>query len=196
MKTKFLLVALAISLGGAISANAQIPTGEPSAKVIRTGNRAKAGNFGLYIGATTSMFGNMFKDDVDMHPLPLLNFKYMATNSMEFRVGLEAYKLTERLKGEISQNKSTIASKNKYGESTLILYPGFAYHFSKLNILDVYRMGCNFRQVHQRYGRERSSLHHHKEIVCNRSRSLHRTSGIHSRPSTCHRCGIRSVFTP
>lgn len=138
MKTKFLLVALVMSLGGAIAANAQLTTGEPTSKVIRTGNRAKAGDFGLYVGATTSMFGNIFNDDVEITPIPLINFKYMTSNHFELRVGLEAYKLSEKLNGEITYDNSVTTSKNKYGENTLMLYPGFAYHFSKLNILDVY----------------------------------------------------------
>jgi HAMP domain-containing protein len=97
MKTKKLFFALLVALGGALAANAQITTGEPTSKIIRTGNRAEKGDFGLYIGATTSMFGNIFKEDVQMVPLPLLNLKYMATDKFELRVGLEAYKLSEKL---------------------------------------------------------------------------------------------------
>lgn len=137
MKVKLLILALTL-FGGAFAANAQLTTGEPTAKVIRTGNRAKAGDFGLYIGATTSMFGNIFNESVDVVPLPLLNFKYMTSNNFELRVGLEAYKLTEKLKGEKSVDNSVTTSNRKYGTNSLTLYPGFAYHFSNLNILDVY----------------------------------------------------------
>lgn len=139
MKTKTLFIALLATLGGALAANAQITTGEPTSKVIRTGNRAEKGDFGLYIGATTSMFGNIFKEEVDMVPLPLLNLKYMATDNFELRVGLEAYKLSERLNGNLRTEENTYLPDNqKYGESTVMLYPGFSYHFSRLNILDVY----------------------------------------------------------
>ena len=139
MKTKALFLAVLIALGGTLTAHAQLTTGEPTAKVIRTGNRAKKGDCGLYIGATTTMFGNIFNDDVEMLPLPLINFKYMSSNHLELRVGLEAYKLSEKLKGDINSDSNTITKSNqKYGESTLMLYPGLAYHFSRLNILDVY----------------------------------------------------------
>jgi hypothetical protein len=57
----------------------------------------------------------------------------MSSNNLELRVGLETYKLKEKMTGE-SEGKET----HKYNESTLMLYPGFAYHFSRLNILDVY----------------------------------------------------------
>jgi hypothetical protein len=139
MKTKKLFFALLVALGGALAANAQITTGEPTSKIIRTGNRAEKGDFGLYIGATTSMFGNIFKEDVQMVPLPLLNLKYMATDKFELRVGLEAYKLSEKLNGDIRTADNTYMIANqKYGENNVMLYPGFAYHFSRLNILDVY----------------------------------------------------------
>ena len=128
MKTKTLFIALLATLGGALAANAQITTGEPTSKVIRTGNRAEKGDFGLYIGATTSMFGNIFKEEVDMVPLPLLNLKYMATDNFELRVGLEAYKLSERLNGNLRTEGNTYLPDNqKYGESTVMLYPGFSY---------------------------------------------------------------------
>lgn len=138
MKAKFSLVALALIFAGAVTANAQLTTGEPTAKVIRTGNRAAAGDFGLYVGATSDMFKNIVNSGTSITALPLLNFKYMASDKFEVRVGLEAYKLSEKLKGSITSNNSDIASKNKFGSSTLMIYPGFAYHFSKLNILDVY----------------------------------------------------------
>lgn len=139
MKTKALFLAVLIAMGGTLTAHAQLTTGEPSAKVIRTGNRAKRGDYGIYIGTTTTMFGNIFKDDVEMLPLPLINFKYMSSNHLELRVGLETYKLSEKLKGDInSSTNTTTQTSQKYGESTLMLYPGFAYHFSSRNILDVY----------------------------------------------------------
>jgi hypothetical protein len=138
MKTKSLFLALALAICTSFAASAQITTGEPTAKVIRTGNRAKAGNFGLYIGATSTMFSNMIDSNVDIVPLPLLNLKYMTSDNFELRVGLEAYKLSENISGTVDTDPGINEIKEKYGESTVMLYPGFAYHFSRLNILDVY----------------------------------------------------------
>jgi hypothetical protein len=139
MKTKTLFIALLATLGGALAANAQITTGEPTSKVIRTGNRAEKGDFGLYIGATTSMFGNIFKEEVDMVPLPLLNLKYMATDKWELRIGVELYRSMEKLSGSVDNGKHTVTNyKNHFKEGSAMLYPGFAYHFSPLNIFDVY----------------------------------------------------------
>lgn len=87
------------SICGLVGLNAQITTGEPASKVIRTGNRAQAGESGFYAGASTTMFRNIFDGDVDIVPLPLLNLKYMATDNFEIRVGLETYRLNEQLGG-------------------------------------------------------------------------------------------------
>ena len=53
MKKIFLLLALCC---GVVAVDAQITTGQNTSKVVRTGNRAQEGNFGLYLGATTDMF--------------------------------------------------------------------------------------------------------------------------------------------
>lgn len=139
MKTKLLLVTLALLIGGSFAANAQLTTGKTSSKVIRTGNRAKAGDYGIYFGATSTMFQNAFNDDVSLTPLPLINFKYMSSNNFELRVGLETYKLKTNVNGYVDQDdKSSYSLSNKSHENTLTVYPGFAYHFSKQNLLDVY----------------------------------------------------------
>ena len=142
MKTRIFLFLLIFSLG-ATSASAQLTTGKPSSKVIRTGNRAQGGDFGIYVGATSTMFKNMFDNNVDMKALPLINFKYMVSSQFETRLGFEWYKSSERIKGDIiSQNdageNTTTASRDITSESSAMFYPGIAYHFSKKNLLDVY----------------------------------------------------------
>lgn len=132
MKTKVLFVAILIALGSAFNANAQLTTGVSSSKVIRTGNRAQAGDCGIYAGASFNLYDRVT-------PLPLINFKYMSSDNFEMRIGLEAARTKEKLAGDIRQEENTITkNEQKYGKSTLMLYPGIAYHFSKLNILDVY----------------------------------------------------------
>ena len=129
MKTKILFLALLVSLGSVFTANAQLTTGVSSSKVIRTGNRAQAGDFGLYVGATTT---DIYNSSVDI--LPLINLKYMKTDNFEMRVGLEINKQKEKLYGEVESKQQD----SKYSTSAVMVYPGAAYHFSKLNILDVY----------------------------------------------------------
>ena len=67
MKTKVLFVAILIALGSAFNANAQLTTGVSSSKVIRTGNRAQAGDYGIYAGASFNIYDGVT-------PLPLINF--------------------------------------------------------------------------------------------------------------------------
>lgn len=147
MKTKSMLVFVLLCLFS-VTSFAQLTTVEPSSKVLPAGNRAQRGDFGIYVGATSTMFRNLFDSDVDIKSLPLINFKYMMSSQMEFRIGLEMYSLTEKLSGDLNTKSfnegtgemvdATTAVKNKYGESNVLLYPGFAYHFSRKNFLDVY----------------------------------------------------------
>jgi len=138
MKTKFLTALVFICIC-ALPSYAQITTGEPSAKTIRTGNRAEKGCFGLYVGAKTSMFKDLFDSKTSVSALPLLNFKYMASNKTEIRLGFEWYQTSEKIKGDAKTGEdSTTAVTNKDRQSDVIFYPGIAYHFGRLNIFDVY----------------------------------------------------------
>lgn len=129
---------------------AQLTVGEPMAKKIRTGNRAEEGDFGIYIGATSNMFKAMFKDkqDFEIQPIPLVNLKYMVTDQFEARIGLEFSKKKEVVKGDMITDSSydendnlttsTVEVKNKVVDTDNRIIPGFAYHFSRSNLLDVY----------------------------------------------------------
>lgn len=114
-----------------LAVQAQITTGENSSKVIRTGNRAQAGNFGIYFGGTTDMFRNLGNGGPDKFScLPLINLKYMKTDQLEYRLGFEWWK-----KSESNDNGDVETSSS---ESSFLFYPGVAYHFSRNNLLDVY----------------------------------------------------------
>lgn len=141
MKKSFITALLV--LVACAPAVAQISTGNPSAKKITVGNRPQAGDFGLYLGATSDMFKGIGKSDIKIDPLPLVNLKYMLTDQWEARVGFEFYRKRETLKGDIAapdendENK-TMEVKDKVVESNNRIMPGIAYHFSPKNILDVY----------------------------------------------------------
>ncbi|HIZ85694.1 MAG TPA: hypothetical protein IAC04_04305 [Candidatus Coprenecus stercoravium] len=143
-KTVLATLLLAAGIMGFVSvpAYAQITTGEPSSKVIRTGNRAEAGDFGLYLGVTSTMIGNWVDGETKLSALPLINLKYMMTDQAEWRLGLELYKTSSRLNGEVTQkienNSHILPAINKSSSSNAMFYPGFAWHFSSRNILDVY----------------------------------------------------------
>jgi len=67
--------------------------------------------------------------------LPVVNLKYMYSDNMELRLGLEIFKYNESLSGKAMDDSNL--SQSVTNTSTAI-YPGFAYHFAKNNILDVY----------------------------------------------------------
>ena len=145
---KFVISALALCMGFA-TVNAQITTGESSAQVVRTGNRAEAGDFGLYLGGTSTMFKqlvdggglnstNEVTTESDFTALPLINFKYMATDKFEVRLGLEWWTSTTGTKKSGENEKGDWKTKDKTKFTNKYLYPGIAYHFSNTNLLDVY----------------------------------------------------------
>lgn len=133
---KILILAVAIMVFG-ISASAQLTTGTPSAKEYTIGNRAQSGDFGIYLGWSSNMFSDLMDKDIKFEsPMPLVNLKYMMSDQMELRVGLEFTKTSEKIKGK--DLDEGIKSSEKVVESENRITPGFAYHFSNKNILDVY----------------------------------------------------------
>lgn len=138
---KLALLACAVLVG--LSSAAQISTGESVAQTIRTGNRAEKGDFGLYLGATSTMFKGITDKGTKIEALPLLNFKYMASDKYEIRLGFEWYSTTNSTNIADVTNEET-GDITRYGNTssnrstTVMFYPGFAYHFNRSNILDVY----------------------------------------------------------
>ena len=114
-----------VCAGLSFAAMAQLSTGKSTSSKIRTGNRAQEGDFGLYIGANV----------LDFSPLPLVNLKYMGTDELEFRLGIELKKNFDYDKGDQTSGKTV---QNRETDVENAIYPGVAYHFSNSNILDVY----------------------------------------------------------
>lgn len=143
---KYLLIAASFLLLAPF-ANAQITDGQPSSKTIRTGNRPTAGNFGLYVGFTSDIAYNIkeiAKSGGVSVPLPLINFKWMATDNCELRIGLDSFSKGSRTSGRtVSLDNEymsipSISFSSKTYDLDLMFYPGIAYHFNTKNILDVY----------------------------------------------------------
>ena len=130
MKKLFALMAMTLMTLGV---NAQITTGESTSNVIRTGNRAQAGNFGIYFGGTTDMFKSLTDGDVNFSALPLINLKYMTTDNFECRLGIEWWKKSASM-DDGGENSNELSKS----ESSFMLSPGIAYHFNNKNLLDVY----------------------------------------------------------
>lgn len=131
------LFLFAFALGMSAMSNAQISTGETSSKVIRTGNRAQAGNFGIYLGATSDIFKNIGASGVNFSAIPLINVKYMKTDQLEYRLGFEWYDKYES-DNQFDGDNDDVKYSSTNSESKFMFYPGVAYHFSPKNLLDVY----------------------------------------------------------
>lgn len=137
MKKFFSLVVMALV---AIPTFAQISEGSPRADVLPTGNRLEKGVWGVFIGAgmTADKHDNNL-DDKKFHVTPIVNVKYMVTDKFETRLGIELGKNKSRVGTEYKlEEGDNIKGVNKTVESHNYFNPGFAYHFSNKNILDVY----------------------------------------------------------
>lgn len=139
MKTKIFLSVLCVCLSYMFT-SAQLSTGESTATVIKIGNRPQGGDFGIFIGPSYSEIKDMIDSDVEFRGFPLVNFKYYASPSLEWRLGLQFYRKSQKLKGdEIDEAFEAMGTqKVKEMESYNRITPGMAYHFSSRNLLDVY----------------------------------------------------------
>lgn len=138
MKKKILFTVMLLAAFSS-AANAQLTTGNPSAKEIRTGNRPQEGDFGLYFGygaqSIIALVGGVG------YQLPIINMKYFMSNKLELRAGLDSQIGTDAFSYEWAKGKKVSATEksgDSKGESHFLLEPGIAYHFSKHNIIDVY----------------------------------------------------------
>ncbi len=137
MKKKLFLVVL-LAIAAATTLSAQISQGDPTATTIKTGNRPEKGDFGVFFG------GGMLINSRENYILPVMNFKYFATDHLELRAGIDLFRRGNRSKGKVIKGDVmtdplvTYDGKNVTVQGIFDFTPGFAYHFSSKNILDVY----------------------------------------------------------
>lgn len=149
MKKALLLLVMCATF---VVSNAQITTGESVSKVVRTGNRAQAGDAGLYLGATTDMFRSITDGNIKFKAIPLINLKYMQTDKIELRLGIEWWDKNEKSDGDDYETSKS--------ESEFNFYPGVAYHFNNKNLLDVYvgaELPFGFGRRGYDYGKDNSN---------------------------------------
>ena len=139
---KKVLVLIAALIAVSVSVPAQISTGKNTSKVIRTGNRPEAGDWGIFVGASYSDFANWFDKKVSFEGFPLVNVKYYISDEVEARLGIQLQGQTQTVTGEHTvgegENEKSYDYKHKLSVGTNLFRPGIAYHFSTDNILDVY----------------------------------------------------------
>ena len=132
MKKKVFLTA-ALLCAFSLASFAQLTTGEPSAKKIRTGNRAQAGDFGLYIGFPI----NNYVDDIkygDLVPFPIVNLKFFALDQLEVRASIDAKAYSQKAMGKLMTTEKKLGEGQSSGH--FLVLPGVAWHFAKSNIVD------------------------------------------------------------
>lgn len=139
---KLLTVVACLAFAGALQAQSILTQGNPYASNMKTGNRPGAGDWGLYIGPSNSeimdmrnSFNKLSGIDV-VRGLPLVNVKYYTSDRFELRGGLQYYKRGYRSEG--TEFVSNVNQLVKESDWFFRIVPGFAYHFSQKNVLDVY----------------------------------------------------------
>lgn len=142
--TKSLLIAVVLCVCAVSQAFGQISNGSPTARTIKTGNRPGAGDWGLYVGLSLDQIKALKDKEINWKGIPILNFKYFASDELELRLGFLGNSKSVKAKGslydELWEGSTSNFIKQKDGE--YVFYPGVAYHFSPTNILDVY-VGCD-----------------------------------------------------
>ena len=118
----------------------QLSDGKTFSRTIKTGNRPGQGDWGIYIGPSVMQIIEMVDDDINWRGMPLVNVKYYATDHWETRMGLQLYNTSTNMKGRVEEVVGKIGTGTR--ETYVKLMPGFAYHFSPKNLLDVY-MGAS-----------------------------------------------------
>ena len=139
-KTLLLLAAMCVSLAGF----ADLSTGEPHATVIpRTGNRPVEGDWGMYLGASVTQIMDMVAYNKSYSgnekgqvywALPMINLKYYFTDRVEGRLGFQFASYGEQ--NELSKGSNKVVQSERVHYTRFL--PGFAYHFSMNNPIDVY----------------------------------------------------------
>jgi len=127
-----------ISLLSANTIFAQLSTRENSPTVLNTGTRPTWGTYGFFIGPSFAEIAEMVDEDIEIRGVPLMNFKYYSTEKTEFRIGLQLYKKSEKIDGDLSVEETEGLTKHKTVESVFRLTPAIIQHFSPKNILDPY----------------------------------------------------------
>ncbi|MCB0804945.1 MAG: hypothetical protein KDC05_04050 [Bacteroidales bacterium] len=140
--------------GFSLTANAQLSEREDNPSVLKTGTRPVEGNFGLFVGPTFTEISEMIDKDINVRGLPLVNLKYYFTDNVEGRVGIQYYKTKTKIEGDLAEDQVGYVIDNM-SRSFFRLHPGFAYHYSPRNILDVYMgaeipVGTESHKVSQR----------------------------------------------
>lgn len=143
---KFLLL-LTVCFAFMFVAQAQLSEGQPRSTTIKTGNRPQQGDWGFYIGPSFSEVVDMInwaksvkkdKGIAIIRGIPLLNIKYYCKDNIELRAGLQFYDVVNKDKGTYMLNDKNFAYNNKTSNAFFRITPGFAYHFTSKNIVDVY----------------------------------------------------------
>ncbi len=113
-----------------------------NATTLKVGTRPIAGDLGVYFGISAREIKDLINDTGYVYTgIPLISFKYYATDKWVIRLGVKIKKKMRIESGPVDPNvDGSLLTERIFREKTsdFLLTPGFEYHFTNSNIIDVY----------------------------------------------------------
>ena len=140
---KIYLLLVTVLMSGILSNSllAQLSDRVNSPSTFKTGTRPLAGDMGVFIGVSSEDIDNWL-DLQDFTGLPLINLKYYVTDKFVARLGIQATKTKDVVKGDVDATLDAPIGRTKLEyknlESEIKLVFGVEKHFLATNLVDVY----------------------------------------------------------
>ncbi len=139
MKRLTLISFILMTFSTSFNAFAQLTEREDNPSLVSTGTRPVQGDFGLLFGPSIVEIEDMFDKNINLRGLPVVKLKYFVANNIEVRLGFQHYKKQQYFEGDPMANQGNwIRSIDNDLKTFNRISPGFAYHFSHRNLLNVY----------------------------------------------------------
>ncbi len=134
--TGILLLFLSVNTFGQLSDRVNNPS------TLKVGTRPVQGNMGIYFGISYRDIKDWVEtEEYEYTGIPLVSFKYYVTDTWVGRLGINSSKKSKVEEGEIDplvDGSFLVERRFNEVESKFIITPGFEYHFTNSNLLDVY----------------------------------------------------------
>jgi len=113
-----------------------------NASTLKVGTRPIKGDMGVYLGISVREIKEFIDDTEYVYKgIPLISLKYYASDKWVVRLGVQVMQKSIEESGPVDPNvDGSMLTERVFRESTLdlLLTPGFEYHFTNSNLIDVY----------------------------------------------------------
>jgi hypothetical protein len=128
----------------------QISDRENDESTYLLGARPQAGNFGFYLGLSTSEIADLTEDNWQESGIPLINVKYYKTDKLVLRAGVQVSKKRRSIDGKLDEDMTGFTEyKHVETDAKWNIALGAEQHFDLSNIFDSY-IGLNANVGYER----------------------------------------------